>query len=196
MSEIDWSKAPEDAEAASPEGREQHLCWYRRSILTGEVYVMLNCSYGSWVNMGRTDFPYGHVLRPGTPEQPAWSSEGLPPVGSVCEYSFDGRSWHECHVRYVLDNDPHPDADGWKAVVWCPHLKKEQVAHLPTFRFRPIRTPEQIAADERDAAINEMIRRIKDHPAGRHGTTHLAQLKIQEEACADLYDAGYRLVTP
>ncbi|MCY1465715.1 hypothetical protein D9M71_839020 [compost metagenome] len=52
-------------------------------------------------------------------------------------------------------------------------------------------------ADERDSAVNQMIRCVKDHPGGRHGANHLTQLKIQEEACFDLYQAGYRKqVTP
>jgi len=54
------------------------------------------------------------------------------------------------------------------------------------------RSADKAAADARDSAINLMIGHVKDHPGGRHGALHLTQLKIQEEACRDLYDAGYR----
>ena len=49
--------------------------------------------------------------------------------------------------------------------------------------FRPIRTPEQIAADEREAAIKEML-----EDAGRPDTA-----KTRDQAQL-LYDAGWRKV--
>ncbi|MNO95780.1 hypothetical protein D3C76_874310 [compost metagenome] len=58
--------------------------------------------------------------------------------------------------------------------------------------LRQRRTPEQIAAEERAYGINEMIRHVKDNPGGKYGASHVQQLKIQEDACVDLYDAGYR----
>ena len=58
--------------------------------------------------------------------------------------------------------------------------------------FRQVRTPEQIAEEARIAELNLMIGAIKDHPGGRHGVDHLTQLRIHEEACINLYDAGWR----
>jgi hypothetical protein len=44
--------------------------------------------------------------------------------------------------------------------------------------FRPIRTPEQIATEERENAINAMI--------------DIVMTDNIRSNCADLYDAGYR----
>lgn len=130
---------------------------------------------------------------------PAWTGEGLPPVGMVCE--FDGFNPEE-----TMPTDPrvgdqvtviaHFMSGSFEVAAFTfyapPEFKYLQVAQGAYGCFRPIRTAEQIAEEARIAEINMMIRHIKDHPAGRHGANHLAQLKIQEEACMNLYDAGYR----
>lgn len=113
-----------------------------------------------------------------------WDGEGLPPAGVVCEYSILGAGpWYECRVRYVLDNDPSPDADGWTAVIWCPHLEKEQIATPPTIQFRPIKTKEQLEeeakAQEREKVIEDIARVISS--------------KISDKRAAEsLYELGYR----
>lgn len=115
-----------------------------------------------------------------------WNGEGLPPVGVNCEYSIGGHSWFPCEIRHVLDNDPDPDADGWTAVIWCPHLEKEQVSRVAPvghFKFRPIRTPEQIAAEEREKAVREMLKLMPNEDPDR---------SYCELLCEALYDAGYR----
>lgn len=63
-------------------------------------------------------------------------------------------------------------------------------------KFSPTRTVEQIEEEKRISDLNMMIMDIKDHPGGRHGTSHLIQLQIQEEACFDLYKAGWRKQVP
>lgn len=170
MKEIDWSKAPDGTTHFRHDDPKSP--W--RMLKDGVWHAWFG---GEWMTV-TTAAEHFYIARP------VWSGEGLPPVGAVCEYSLDKRSWHECHVRYVLDNDPDPDADGWKAVVWCPHLKKEQVAHLPTFKFRPLRTPEQIAAEEREKAVQQML-----EDANSWGDLPAA-------VCLALYKAGYRKVTP
>lgn len=61
---IDWSQAPDDAEAAHEESHEQMACWYRKDGLCGNVKIMLCENYGTWIDMGgRRDFPYGAVIR-------------------------------------------------------------------------------------------------------------------------------------
>lgn len=100
-----------------------------------------------------------------------WNGEGLPPVGTVCEYNLTAGPWFVCEIRYVLDNDKDPDADGWIAVIWCPHLGKEQVARAGGVSFRPIRTPVHIAAEE---ALRDI------------------ELLYSEGGPAAVYDAGYR----
>lgn len=104
--------------------------------------------------------PAGEILaRPTKPAAPEWDGEGLPPVGCECEYRIGGgeTEWYPCTVKYVLAGDPDPDADGWRAVVWCPRLEKDQLAHLPRFQFRPLRTKEQREAYELANCINSQV---------------------------------------
>jgi hypothetical protein len=61
---INWEKAPEGAEAATPECSRFFACWYRRNKW-GEVEVIIEGGKVDWVHMGsRRDFPYGSILRP------------------------------------------------------------------------------------------------------------------------------------
>lgn len=108
-----------------------------------------------------------------------WSGEGLPPAGLVCEHSCD-------------DNKTDSSDGGWKEVKIVGHhqfLNDEYLCAVWVSgtevsyssegeHFRPIRTPEQIAAEKRDAAIKEMQRLV-----GSCSTFPFAEL----------YDYGYRL---
>ena len=172
MSEIDWSKAPEGATHRSA------TAWFKRD----EVGVYL-FDAGMWrlLPWGKSQLD-GFWQRP----SPAWNGEGLPPVGTVCEYNLKAGPWFKCEIRYVLDNDQDPESDGWQAVIWCPHLEKEQMAKASGFNFRPIRTPEQIAADEREAAVMEMLKLDPFIPGRTLGELN------KTEFCRKLHDAGYR----
>lgn len=115
--------------------------------------------------------------------QGAWTGEGLPPVGTVCEYRVGDGPWFECEIRYVTK--PYQDCP-IEVVMFPPHLKGEQTAVVGTgdgeVSFRHIRTPEQIAAEDRDKAINQM----------EFDTGYL-----DRGAFTKLYDAGWRKqVTP
>ncbi|MNV69275.1 hypothetical protein D3C71_1621790 [compost metagenome] len=69
----------------------------------------------------------------------------------MCEYSLtNGGVWHECTIKYVL-------ANGKQFVADCAgNPDGEAVLHVNTCLFRTLRTPEQIAAEEREKAIAEM----------------------------------------
>lgn len=65
MNEINWGKAPSEAEAYHPAAREQMACWYKRDRY-GDVYCMLaeGDHLGIWTHMGgRKDFPVGAIRR-------------------------------------------------------------------------------------------------------------------------------------
>ena len=68
---IDWSKAPKDAEAGSPESHQMYACWYKRNSW-GDVMVICEDGKGiDWGHMGgRKDFPCGHELRPSVEGKP------------------------------------------------------------------------------------------------------------------------------
>jgi hypothetical protein len=179
MSEIDWSKAPEGATHAGINEKGAVGYFYRLPGVLGD-YEFWNATIddAKWSSgKGNPALPE-LIPRP----SPAWSGEGPPPAGTVCEYNLKAGPWFKCEIRYVLDNDQDPEADGWQAVIWCPHLEKEQMAKASGFNFRPIRTPEQIAADEREAFIDG-IALLLGWDAKYDGA--------QRDA-GKIFDAGYR----
>lgn len=106
-----------------------------------------------------------------------WTGEGLPPVGIEIEAMMrrnmhDGYAWHRAKVVH----GPLPGSEG-EVLVFC--LETTSPAWVD--EFRPVRTPEQIAADDRKAAIDAMYRVFHDSPG-----------LAAQEGIAALYDAGYR----
>ena len=171
MNEIDWGKAPEGAT------HYNHTCfdWYKvgshePSFWNGRAWAPARF----W-----DDRKHDCIQRPTTP---LWSGEGLPPVGVDCEFRHKGTrgGWIKCHVvGYHLGH----------LYGYCPEhewfmRKHDGVCHLrldDSVKFRTIRTPEQIAADEREAAIDEML-----------AATPAPGSDISLRVCEQLYDAGYR----
>lgn len=160
MSEIDWSKAPEGAQY----WRKSLERWYMAD--GGRAYVFSACS-GKWEHS--TEFNAKTIeesrdIVKRTPS-PAWNGEGLPPVGTHLEWLsvyglIGGRVvGHDGSATVVVHNDGYTGC-------W-PH------------EVRPIRTPEQIAAEDRESHVLAML--CYDAFGGtRRG---LAEA---------LYDAGYR----
>ena len=175
MSKIDWDKAPEGAEFWCEEQWFKNIdgewfTWYPGALSWAKPAYKSPDNFSWWG---------AAVARP----SPAWSGEGLPPVGVVCEVrqktpyesSFE---WEECRIAMI-----NTGADGLPQV--CTIDKRGDFAiYYPAtdiVEFRPIRTPEQIAADEREAAVNGML--CYDALGGsRRG---LAEA---------LYDAGFRKI--
>jgi len=107
--------------------------------------------------------------------QSAWTGEGLPPVGTVCEYLEDGNGdWEQVRIVAI---DQHL---GYSFAVYSSDngYSGNRRAEL----FRPIRTPEQIAAEERAIAVEQMVADIRSLIVGPDDFSK----------CGILYDAGYR----
>lgn len=159
MKEIDWSKAPEGATHFRHD--DPQCSW--RMLKDGVWHAWFG---GKWMTVtGSAEHLYV--------ERQTWSGEGLPPVGEIIEW-LDGKflkavvvGHHQGAVVAVDDDDPRRVFIGKKP---C---------------YRPFRTPEQIAAEERRAAILEM-----------KGHLSFSDYREAEQHCAALYDAGYRKVTP
>lgn len=140
---IDWSKAPEGATHAhvrdtiSPFRKYEEGVWW--AFLLGEWRAVMEAT------------PKFYVERPTSNE---WSGEGLPPVGAVCrlrtkrdpEDAFEG--WGNAEILYSSER-----ALVWR---WVGH-SLEFGSEWTKVDFEVIRTPEQIAAEEREKAIAEMI---------------------------------------
>lgn len=95
-----------------------------------------------------------------------WNGEGLPPVGLPVEwYSDSNTGWQEIVVLAYHGDD-----------AWIQPKGKESMIVGNIANFRPVRSPEQIAADERTKAIHELVK----------------VTCISRGEAARIYDAGYR----
>jgi hypothetical protein len=168
--EIDLSTAPEGATHVVADIyslRESQVKMntehpYRKYV-DGDWYAFVD---GSWVYVLDAE-PSRYQLIPAP-----WNGEGLPPVGTVCE-ALHGLKEQWMKVR-ILDHEGSVQTavcrDSDNRLWWSQN-------------FRPIRTPEQIAAEEREKAIEEMA--AVAHRQGQPFVT-------KREMAARLYDAGYR----
>lgn len=109
---------------------------------------------------------------------PEWNGEGLPPVGMVCEYQDSLGRWDKVEITAV--------AKRGICFVQIAH-DGENYVNKTEARFRPIRTPEQIAAEERDRSIDAMLKIAEGPHDGNPRKVHVSRPQI-----AALYDAGYR----
>lgn len=170
MSKVDWSKAPE--------GTTHYVAgstwlWGRRS---GKDWYYWASPYQVWIedNYRKTSSRYELVERPKEPVE--WNGEGLPPTGERIEYYS-------------------PPVDRWMAAIVIGTFRGELVLGCEETgvtgqigddaKIRPLRTPEQIEAEERDKAIERII---DDY---RH-TVGSSTRCITRGQAARLYDAGYR----
>ena len=165
MNEIDWSKAPEGA---------THYCTRNRLFYKFDGAGRGQCtSKGAiWGSCGDIDGYEPAELTP-RPPSPAWNGEGLPPVGEYIEWFSPIYGWlggrvvgHDGNVIVVVHNDGYTGCH--------PH------------EIRPIRTPEQIAAEEREKAVDALCYEIIMH----YGYPKNAE--AYRALATKLHDAGYR----
>lgn len=176
---IDWNNAPADAEAGMPERITFHAAWYRR-VGAGHVQQIcegLGLKQWTWMG-GRKDFPVGHEMRPAQKEAQTWNGEGLPPVGVPLEYQRRGApngKWYPTQINFLSAQH----------VIFCDSDGDEVRENPSDILFRPIRTPEQIAAAAlRSKACDEMFGVILSLPEDRRHNG--------SDICEALYDANYR----
>lgn len=164
---IDLTKKPEGATHINPHSGLWVKCFGGNS---GSYQFFKN---GEWeMGFGCMSNSYLEISQP----EP-WTGEGLPPVGTVCELKFDHwTDWerHEilCHGKtfmFVRELNSGLDREGSMS--------------MDGIMFRQVRTPEQIAAEEREKAIEGMIA----------DTNILTGIMSDRRIMAgQLYDAGYR----
>ena len=176
MSEIAWSKAPEGCThyvvgSTAPYEKRVGDNWWYWSV-GREAWIAMS-------NIGDQRLVEGLLAIIPRPS-PAWNGEGKPPVGTVCQWFSPIYGWlggkvvgHDGTLTVIAHNDGYTGCH--------PH------------EVRPIRTPEQIAADEREAAIAEMVKLVAD---GQDYSVQFETLtptaEYVKDACIKLYQAGYR----
>ncbi|MGV8406661.1 hypothetical protein ACV33P_15560 [Pseudomonas aeruginosa] len=156
---IDWSGAPAEA---------THYCigddlnpW--RKIVGTTVYALNRKKWVMWSSFNEGYMPAYYAPIP----LETWDGQGLPPVGTKCltnRNDFLREVTILCHGKtqtFVFD-----------------HVSQEEICLVLKDRvFLHIRTPEQIAAEEREKAIEEMC---------------AEDLTLTVRQAKALYDAGYR----
>lgn len=176
MTNIDWSKAPEGATHYQPVNKYLRSSWIK--IVSGVYWFRMKDS-NAWSFYDGPLENLGELVQRPT----AWTGEGLPPVGTVCEHqgTASDREWLEVKVIAHTIKKFHNVAVFEYGDV---------VAFSTKQYFRPFRTAEQIAADERMNAAKEFHSLVC--PDGKWHKRDDAD----REAWATIYDAGYRKVAP
>jgi len=166
MTDIDWSKAPEGATHYYDKTGE----WYKVAG-SGDAMAWT----GSWVEATM----YGYRAAACIPRPaPSWNGTGLPPVGMNLECSYSAEDFGAWHKGECISRGKSPEG-----IEICVIKSGKTVALYRSSEFlRPIRTPQQIAADERQYACEEML------------AVTMARRSDPDvfEAISTLYDAGYR----
>lgn len=162
---VDWTEAPEGATHYGPETDLLYAAWYKKVDGRWMYWII-----GSSLDWYYTDsLPSNAIARP-----TEWDGTGLPPVGTKCEVRMHSDRWYE---RTVVAH-----FEGRAVVV----LGNYESACIYVEQLRPIRTPEQIAAEKREREINELVEVIVTHyeyPKGAESYIGLAR---------SLHNAGYR----
>lgn len=177
MSDIDWSKAPSHA---------THWCPGNAQIEAGWIYQAGGEFYSCYSDRGLEhipDFPAWRKARL-VPRPTAWTGDVLPPVGTVCEVAERFISGGE-FVRVVAHDE---------GGVVGRYLSGDNIGsytHFISGELVPIRTHEQIAEEERKAAIEEMAALMKE---SRYSvlSTEISPYEMAKAYADRLYQAGYR----
>lgn len=179
VNNIPWDEAPEGTTHLSPESNYAAACWVKYQQDSLYFNYTANGSWRVWssVEMAPTYVTQSLIKRPELKEEQMnkqeWNGEGVPPVGTVCEYK----------ERKSID-------DAWdkptKVKVFAVDGSMVAVKSLDeSFRFwaelkwlSPIKTKEQLEAEEREKTIKDIAQIVAN-----------AEEKWWPEA---LYDSGYR----
>lgn len=191
MSKYDFKNAPEGTTHYHPYTDMASECWVK--IENGVVYFqyhsLITQPWFYWCVTG--DETKVEVIRelvdinPSTKKQ-EWK-DGIPQVstdvGTVCEAYHAGlEGWFTVQLLYT-NHPTNQDA------VACMNVSNNMLFWSDT--LRPIKTAEEIAAEEKAKEREEAIQQMCGHT--RTSSNSLV-LEAQREVCEDLYDAGYRWV--
>lgn len=180
---IDWNTAPEGATHYAPKLEENDfwcsVFWRMENGVGVEAWSIDNrtgelhhFNRPTWIETTAKRL----VPRPAACAHASttWDGQGLPPPGTEIEYRQNGGTW--------LAGTYIGEFRG-KLVAGC-HVTG-MVGVVALEEIRPLRTPEQIAAEERAKAIDAMLDLDPPHENG-------LGLTSRRQFCEILFDAGYR----
>ena len=145
MSKVDWSLAPKWAEYVVVGPLSGFNYWAndnRRIQFCGDF----DCCDDNHVKEG-----WGVVEEKPQPKKWSGQQDGLPPVNTECELRCKTGGWGIAKVKYMSDTmcvwlwkNGNSDQREWAESPW-------------KMDFRPIRTAAEIAAEQRETAIREIM---------------------------------------
>ncbi len=178
---IDWNTAPEGATHWEPSSYEFAEGWMRK---VGDKWFYWLEGSKVWGLSGpaccvSAEREATFEARP----QDTWDGQGLPPVGIEIEANFPvtdvtGTHYHWRRVIVAVAGIPGAERE-------CLVYDAENTKPAWVDEFRPLSPPEQIAAEEREKAISEMLGLIR---SCRNGLSLISRRQF----CEVLFDAGYR----
>ncbi|WP_313453489.1 hypothetical protein [Stutzerimonas nitrititolerans] len=196
----DWATAPADATHCWNDGHGGR--WYKFDFEAGTAYLL---KWGEWEAVPIEDYRgdmSGMEARPALHVDPAapgsdrtverhvlageviavWE-DGLPPAGSVCELRLTSTlgEWSQAHIKFASRNVVVWDWEGEPAVNGLCTAYRHEV------EMRPVRTPEQIAADERLHKVRNAATAI----ARALDTLHESEERAAVSVIEAMIDAGY-----
>lgn len=168
--QIDWSKAPADATHYHPGGDGYTQHWIKQGF-----FCVTGFEADGWMS---TDHDALALAIP-RPVTPTWNGpqDGLPPVGTVCEFrskSEEKVTWRKAEVMYLTRDT---------IVLRFDETLAECAGYPDIFLFRCAPTAEQLAAEEREQGISQIV--IASGNACMPPITH--------SHATNLYDAGARM---
>ena len=175
MNKPNWDEAPEGATHWGPKSESGWVEAFYKKSPEGKWLKSTGDAFGGrWHGNASLNEDWPERLASLVRHPTAWTGEGLPPVGLEVEFSYKGTDQgtgivlfygtERCLIRNTSKG-----------------MEREQSGDIRHYEFRPIRTPELIAAEEREWAIKDMLT-----------ATRTEKIISRRAVCELLYDAGYR----
>ena len=185
MSKINWEAAPEWATKHGYVASDVIPVWlnseqycYVDGRQYGRIFTFAGREgWGIDQMIGVTERPVDALK---AESAPAWVGVGLPPAGQCVEVHRGPATWIEKDewqigkTAEVMSAFTNSRGHGIAAI----QFPSGHCECILSACLKPVRTPEQIAAEEREKSISEMV--------------DICMTDNIRSNCADLYDAGYR----
>jgi len=171
MSKVDWSLAPDDA--THWDACDRRINSFMKFDNGQWFYWPPASEYPHWCKWGNVRHDIEEMIERPKPKQWPGPEDGLPPVGTICEARIllPGQSnylWRRCEVVYKNDEMSQSE-------LLVVDIEKTTARWAD--EFRAIKTEEDIARDQRESAIRELM--------------DIAQVDCRVTA-ARLVDAGFK----
>jgi len=176
--DINWDEAPEGATHYCI-GSTHDTVWRDLSGVDAKYWYQGEWHLHEGVN---SEFCLKYGVFEERPVGQAWNGEGLPPVGTVCEHEPDGFSDKWVTVEVLA----HREFKGHDTGLLVVFATEDDVSFSSPECFRPIKTKEQLAAEEREKEIDTLCYDILSHYEAPKMSEHYLGL------AKSLYEAGYR----